>query len=234
MNSLSKRDKILLGILGVAVFVCLYYILFLSPFINKIDAANGRVEQCKVEVQKIKDARNNIDKLKEEFEQLKITLEKYLEAVPEMEKNPEIAYNLKKLGDTNKVNISTLSIGEPSEVKSDSKDTKTETKTDAKANAKTNTAANSSTDVKTMKKLYIIPVSINAKGDYDPIMNYINSIEHDKRIAAINGAAITSNSQNGDLMLSLTMNYYYTGRITDKVIDYGFNTGIYGKNNLFK
>lgn len=215
MSSLGKREKILIGLLGVAAFFYLYYIAFLNPFLKKIDAANDRVEKCKAVVEKIKEAERNIDNQRGELEELKVTLEKYLDAMPEMERNPEIAYNLKKLGDTNKVSILALSLGEPIEFKADAN-------------------ADSSKTEEGVKKIYAIPVSMNANGDYGPIMSYINSIEKDKRIADIKAVGINSDPQNGDLNLILTMNYYYTSRITDKALDYDFNTGIYGKGNLFK
>jgi Tfp pilus assembly protein PilO len=195
-----------------------------------IDEAKERVNKSIAEVQQIRAAKENLPKLSAEIDSLKVDMQKCLDVIPEVERNPEIAYNLKKIGDSNKIAISTLGLGEPVELSSE------QSNNSANTNTSTNTNANADANktVIDSKKIYVIPATMTASGDYDAIMNFIHTVESDKRITDVRGVGINKDQQTGALTLNLTMNYYYTGKVTDNTLDYKFNSGSYGKTNPFK
>lgn len=215
----------MLGILAGVVIFYLYYLLFLNPYLKMIDEAKERVNKSMIEVEQIKIAKENLPKLSAEVDSLKVDLQRCLDVIPEVERNPEIAYNLKKIGDNNKINISTLGLGEPVEFNS-------EPNNSANTNTSTNTSANKA--VLDSKKIYVVSAVMTASGDYDAIMNFIHAVESDKRIIDVKGAGINTDQQTGALILNLTMDYYYTGKVTENTLDYQFNSGSYGKANPFK
>lgn len=228
MSSLGKREKIMLGILAGVVILYLYYLLFLNPYLKMIDEAKERVNKSIAEVEQIRVAKENLPKLSAEIDSLKVDMQKCLDVIPEIERNPEIAYNLKKIGDSNKIAISTLGLGEPVELSSE------QNNNGANTNTSTNTNADANKTVPDSKKIYVIPAAMTASGDYDAIMNFIHTVESDKRITDVRGVGINTDQQTGALTLNLTMNYYYTGKVTDNTLDYKFNSGSYGKTNPFK
>lgn len=214
MDSLSIREKILIGCLVTFITIYLYYSLFLNCYLKRLKIARGKVEQYTISVEKIKNTKKAIKIQREDLEKLKAILNKYLDSLPDMERNPEIAYNLKKLGDITNVNILSLSFGEVFEVKGD------------KNISYPNTEG--------YVKIFTVPISISVTGEYEDITNFIHSIENDKRIIEIKGLGINADSKSEGLNLSLSMNCYYTNKITDRTLNYDFNSESCGKNNPFK
>lgn len=226
MNSLRKREKILLCILVAVVFFYIYYTFFLNTMIKLIETSKISVEKHKVEVQRVRNAKTTIAKQREEIESLQDELVQKMKIIPQMERNPEIAYNLKKLGDNNGVLIDSLGIGEPSELNK------------APAAAQTNQGEENNKNEQEEKqaqsnKVFLVPVTISAKGGYIPVMNFILSIEGDDRISKIHNLGLNSNSQSGELNVSINLEYYYTDRVNDDALEYDFNEDKYGKGNLF-
>lgn len=222
MNDLGKREKILLGVLAFAVVFFAYYKLFLSPMINKGNEIKESIKKYNIEARKVRNAKKTIEKQRAELEGLKTEFNEALLSIPETERNPEIAYNLKKLSDSNSVVLLSLGFATGGNENSGNNGTDNNQK-----DGKTNNAS-------AAKKLCVVPVTIGASGDYTMIMNFISSIEKDKRIAEIKTLAFSNDKQTGNIKANINMILYYSEKITEEAVDYDFNTGIYGKTNLFK
>lgn len=222
MNSLGKREKILLWVLGAVVFFYIYFTFFLNPLLKMMDISKANIEKHKIEVQRVRNAKSIIANQREEIAKLQVELLQKMKIIPQMERNPEIAYNLKKLGDKNGVVIDSLGIGEPSEFSK------------APENQRENNNSQNEEEKKVKsQRVYMVPVTISANGGYAPIMNYILSIEGDERISKIQSIGLNSDSQGGGLNVSINLEYYYTDRVNEDAVEYDFNEGSYGKGNLF-
>lgn len=217
MNSMSKREKNLIYILALCIFIFIYYSLFLNPILKKIDMVKSDINSCGIEVNKIRNAETIISNQKSEAENLKAALEESLNIIPDIEKNPEIAYNLRQLGDTNRVTIANLTFEEIMNLnEEEGKNTE-----------------NQQNNNPQYSKIYAVPVTVEVLGDYNSIMNYISDIEKDARISNIYTVSINERTNDPRLSGTVKMNYYYSDKITDKKVDYDFNTGVYGKLSLF-
>lgn len=217
MNSLSKKEKYLIYVLVICIFLYIYYSLFLNPIFKKIDVVKSDIKSCSIEVNKIRNAETIISNQKDEAESLKAALEEAFNAIPDTEKNPEIAYNLRQLGDINRVSIENLGFEEAMNL-NEEEDKNTE---------------NQQSNNPQYSKIYAVPVTVEVLGDYNSIMNFISSIEKDTRISNISTVSINERANDPKLSGTVNMNYYYSDKITDKKVDYDFNTGAYGKPSLF-
>lgn len=235
MGSLGKREKVLLGILSIILLFYAYYALFLNTAIKKMQELGEDIDKARIEVNKIRNAKEIIKNQKDQIEELKDSLNMAFKAIPEAERNPEIAYNMKKLADENKIYFSTISFAEAEDydsLKDDGK--KTENNQNTNEQNQGNSTGKSNGETNSSKKLYIVPAVVSTEGDYNTTMNFISSIENDSRISLVNSINMVLDSQTGKIKSNTNIYLLYSDKVSDKEIDYEFNQGIYGKGDLFK
>lgn len=235
MGSLGKREKILLGILAAVLVFLAYYSLFLSPVIDRTNELNQSIGKAKVQVDRIRNAKEIIKNQKALIEELEDKLNLSLKAIPETERNPEIAFNMKKFADQNKLYFSTISFSKIIDIDEWKKERdKKENNKDANKNTQENTTKKSSEETTSDKKIIIVPITITTEGDYNTTMNYIASIEKDPRIAVVYSIEMKSDTKTGKIKADTSVALLYSNKVSDKALDYDFNQGIYGKGDLFK
>lgn len=240
MGGLGKREKILLAILGIAVVCYLYFTFLLTPLQKDMDASRANIDKYQVKVNEIKGAKGRIEGQRKQLEELKVKLSEALKVLPEMERNPEIVYNFKKLGDSNNVTIATVGFGEVTESapqepqeNNQNKDQKNNPPAE-NTNKDTTQGQQANNNDPNKKKIFTVPVTISVFGDYNSIMNFIGSIEKDKRFSLISTAGLTKDQTSGKITAAIAMAYFYSEEITKGELNYDFNKGQYGKTDLFK
>lgn len=113
MNSLSKREKVLL-ILAVAVIISyIYYFKYLSFFNEKIKEMNSSINIYKTQINEIHNYDGSISK------NLQVNLSSMQNTLPFEEKNENIINNIKLACEKNKVALQGLEFKEPYENNSD-------------------------------------------------------------------------------------------------------------------
>ncbi|TDT61960.1 type 4a pilus biogenesis protein PilO [Fonticella tunisiensis] len=235
MINLSKRERTLLIITGVMIFFALYYSYFLSPILKNISDSRANIAIYENELGNLKLTQKLNEKQKKELEVIRDGFEDAAKALPKMERSPEIAYNLKVLGDEKAIIINSLSFGEPSEYKIESNDSnnKADTK-DSISEGGGSDSNKTGADAKNQEeKLYVVAVNLSVSGDYINIMDFISSVENDKRIAEITDVNM-SRGQNGKLSAKININYYYVDTKDKGELKYDFNNRSYGKQNPFE
>lgn len=218
LSSLSKREKVLIGILLSFLVLYLYYNFFLSPVFKEINQVKNNISEDMIQLDKIKNTEAEIKKLTVEYDACKLKFADAAKELPESERNPEISYNMKVLGDKNSITLNGITFSDPQEFNSSNQN-------GTQAN---NTQKTAPGDI----KLNVIPVQINAIGAYPSIMNFVNSIENDSRITCIDG--ININSSDKGLNAAISASYYFTEGIDNIPASYNFNKGTYGKPDIFK
>lgn len=235
MGNLGKREKILLGVLSIVLLFYAYYSLFLNPAVIKMKELSESIDKARIEANKIRNAKVIIKNQKDQIEELKDSLNMAFKAIPEAEKNPEIAYSMKKLADENRIYFSTITfagIQDYSSTKDDGKEAENSQNANEQNQGNTTTESNSKTT--SSEKLYIVPAAITTEGDYNTTMNYIASIENDSRIAVVKSINMRLDPKSGKIKSNTDIYLFYSDKVSDKEIDYEFNQGIYGKGDLFK
>lgn len=218
MSKLGRREKILLFVLGFVILVYSFYSFYLVPELDKINNVKGSINAYEKQIEQINQAKKINSKLKTELLALIITTKDVFLTIPEMERNPEIAYNIKQLSDQNITQLHSLSFDQISQY-----------------NDIPPSNEEKSTTEKTVINygIYKVPIAISISGNYETLMEFLASVENHKRISSIKSLTITSNEK--ELDANINIDFYYSNRISTTELDYEFNDGrIDGKINLFE
>lgn len=242
MSNLSNREKYLIIAIGILAVIYVYYSFFLSPVMNKIKIEKSKVDAYNTQLQNINEMKTTNKKLSNELDTLKEKNNKNSIALPNFEKNPEIAYKLKAIADANKVSIVNVNLSQPTTYSRTSSNTSSNN-TNNSQQSSTGNSSNANSAVVTAKpgSLLSIPVSVGITGDYDGIMNFISSIEKEERLSIINsinlssqGTGGSSNLGSNSITTTITLDYFYIAPSAKDKVEYDFNKGNYGKDNPFK
>lgn len=216
MERLSKRDQILLLIIILAIIFYGYYQFYLTPALNKVQITRTEISNLKQQLNNIKQDELINKQLMKQIEDLQTRVKENEAALPYSPREPELITRIEDFCHGSNVTFINLSFNESSEYKL----------TDDKAKAKDSVTATPG------GKLMIIPVTFSFKGDFLSIMNFISSLEGDKRLNSIDSLSLTP---NGSLIQgNLSLNYYYINNGKNDVeIKYDLSKGSFGKDNLF-
>lgn len=229
MENLAKRERILLVVLAFMVFFYLYYTLFLSPILVKIKDVNSRIKVYQIKAESIKNA-NVI--MKRQLRELNGLEEKFKDAtlaIPELERDAEIAYRLKNLAESKGVTLSSINFAEATEI-----DVNKASDSGYSKGVEQNNSAEGSNVPTNREKIYRVSCTAVILGNYNQIVNLVTDLEKDKRFVVIENFGVTSGEQNERLNATLNLNYFFTNNKAEGVVDYDFNSGTYGKENIFK
>lgn len=225
--NLEKRDKFILLFILLLVFGYFYAQFFLLSIIDK----------TKVDAQGIIDNQNKLNKInnmvtdnKHKSDTLDLLKSEYdlkLSSLPKNARAPEITYDLKKQADKCGVTLISISFGEA-------------------ADASTVKELNDYITAKITKndkkgKLMTLPSSIVVSGGYANIMNFVDIIEKDNRIAKVLSVGLSAQDNSPVVQTSLSVDYFYNNDASNSsdssekpVYDFNKNTGNYGNNDPFK
>lgn len=242
MSNLSNREKYLIIAIGILAVIYVYYSFFLSPVMNKIKVEKSKVDAYNTQLKNINVMKTDNKKLSNELDTLKEKNNQNSMALPNFERNPEIAYKLKAMADANKVSIVNVNLSQPTAYSQNSSNT-SNSNTNNSQNNNTNTSSNATVTAKP-GSLLSIPVNLSVNGDYSGIVNFISSIEKDERISIINSINLGSqtaganggslNSASNSITANITLDYFYIAPSAKDKVEYDFNKGSYGKDNPFK
>lgn len=186
MENLSKKEKILIAVLALIAIVYVYYLLVLKPIYAKIDVENQKIAGYNSQIVTANNlaAKNKKDQI--DLDALRVKVLDLTPQLPKVEKNPQIAFDIKKSADNYGLGIKDLNFTTPTEYK---------LATVAPSTGTTNQAANAATTKANQllfAKLQIVPVKITVTGNYTKIMNFVQEIETGVRIGIIKSVDITA------------------------------------------
>lgn len=240
MKNLNKREKYLVILLGTVIILFVYFKYFLMPVLDNINNSRADIDKYNSQISQLKITEIANSESKRELTKIKLSYKDALLKLPPLEKNPEIAYNIKPFADANNVNLESVSFSDGTLFTPGTGSTQN-----------SNGLVNNS-------NLYSTTVNINVSADnYFDMMNFVNALENDKRLNEITVFSIQSQNNNpadattqastddnpkSKIQLSTNMqiinaniaiNYFYN--LDNKVKpNYDFNKGSYGKTDVFK
>lgn len=232
MKNLSNKEKILLIILIVLATVFLYYKFLILPIRDEYVSTATNVKNLQKQLSGLKQTEASNAKLAKDLAEMKGKYDEAAKSLPKYERVPDIARSLKPIFDNNKVNFTNITFGQAANYDA-SKNGTANAAANSNASGSSSAPAQAGSANKNDLTLMSVPVNISISGDYDNIMACINAIENYERITEIDTIGL-SGSDKGDIQASLSMRYYFISNTKNDELKYDFNTGNYGKNNLFK
>lgn len=208
LDKLSHKEKILLLILAIMSVFFLYYNYLIIPTIDKLTPLEAEVETLKIQTLNYENIENKIIIKEKEYNELKDKYDESAKALPKIDKYPELSKSLNDLANKNTVTLQSITM-EKGQVYQQG-DNSTETNASSGSNKG---------GLSTQK------VTLSLKGDFSNILNLVNDLENGSRICEINSINSTKESSTIDLTF-----YYAPGDMEES---YDFNSGSYGKDNMF-
>lgn len=208
LNKLSHKEKILLLIVAIMSVFFVYYNYLIIPTIDKLAPLETEVEALRNKTLNYENIENKIIIKEKEYNELKDKYNESARALPKIDKYPELSKDLNDLANKNTVTLQSIAM-EKGQVYQQG---------DTSKDASTPSTSNKG-GLSTQK------VTLSLKGDFSNILNLVNDLENGSRICEIN--SITSTKESSTINLTF---YYAPGDMEE---NYDFNSGSYGKDNMF-
>ncbi|MDP4143040.1 MAG: hypothetical protein Q8936_00965 [Bacillota bacterium] len=225
VNELENSEKILIGILTIIALGAIIYFL-VAPSIRDINNYKEQISQEQQKLDEFKDTEKKNASKRVKLAKLKKDYSDSEKIIPRDERNPEITINVNEICSSKKVELQGLNFGPP-----------------AKFSAAQAKEKNNSTKDVLKDSLVSVPVNMTVKGEFLDIVNYINALETDKRMALVQTVNLTKDDK-GVITGNLQANYYYvdTSKTSNdknglgkEDLQYDFDNGTAtGKDDLFK
>lgn len=219
--NLSERDKTILIALGVILVIICYVEIFLMPMVDKISQVRQETEEVSTKLNKFTVTTAQYNSNKSKKDDLDKQVEEASKALPSIPKEPEITYDVKSQADNAKVQISAITFSGSSDF-----------------DPLTITMPGENSKIKNLKapdgKLMNLSANIVCSGNYNALLNFINNIETDKRIAEVQNINVAS-AGDDKLQISLSINYYYLEKQgnSNEAYDFLKSSSSYGKSDMF-
>lgn len=208
LNKLSHKEKILLLIVAIMSVFFVYYNYLIIPTMDKLAPLETEVEGLRNKTLNYENIENKIIIKEKEYNELKDKYNESARALPKIDKYPELSKDLNDLANKNTVTLQSIAM-EKGQVYQQG---------DTSKDASTPSTSNKG-GLSTQK------VTLSLKGDFSNILNLVNDLENGSRICEINSITSTKESSTIDLTF-----YYAPGDMEE---NYDFNSGSYGKDNMF-
>lgn len=213
MPSLSKREKILLAILGIIVFGYVYYNFVITPQLDTLKVSTENLVSNMAVLDGLKDSEKKIDSVKKEVEDLNKKMQESVKSIPDASRVPEIIVNIKDMVQSSGCTGGKLTFGIP--------DSSSQTQNAQNGDAKNVNAG-----------IHIIPITYQVNGSYENILSFLKQIESSDRKMTIDKINISKDPEKGNLSATINVNCFYMGKDGQK-IDYPFVNTTPGKQDIF-
>lgn len=207
-RALAKNEKILLGIVMVMSISFLYWTLLLEPEMKKMKPLQEEVKVLKSQLKDASTIEKNIKVKGEELAGLKTEYDEATKIISKTDRYPQLIKDIREVASSNNVKIASESLGRPTVYIDETAATTTETPVENVASG-----------------LQTMSIALTLEGDFNNVLAFINKLEEDKRILEVQGFTSTDKGTTVNLM------YYIAGG--EEIEEYDFNSGTYGKDNLF-
>jgi Tfp pilus assembly protein PilO len=247
MGGISKRDKILLAILGIVVIGFLYYRFALTPQLNKLKAAETTLNDSKAKLENLKVQEKRIEVVKKEVADLTIKANEAMKVVPDTSKIPELIVYLRDMTTASGCTPGNLGFAAPTTVNLNSNGSQgqnaqagqqggQQTSGQQNTQSQPNTQQSTQTNAINSGVVMILPISYEVKGGYGNIMSILTQIESCTRKMIVDKITINKDATAktpAETMTVTTSNLYRRTGDPTEPIQYPFNNVSLGKADLF-
>lgn len=208
-RELSSSEKIILGILTFLSVAFVFWILVLSPAINKLAPLEKSVKELDAQVKNIGNVQKDIENYEKQLETLKVQYDEATKVISKTDRYPELVKQIREMAEGSSLKITNETFGVPAIF------------TQEGAEVDTNAQAEGTQ----VQGLQTLNISLSLEGDSMKILEFIGKLESDKRILDVNKFNTSENRTEIELI------YFIAGG--DEKEEYDFNNSSYGKENIF-
>lgn len=247
---LTNREKILVAILGACLLIFLYYSYLVKPQFARIDKLKAQVEQNDLRIQTVKLQTSPNNKVFQDYKKLNAEIANMTKRLFPSIIQEKIITILDDVVKNSGVELVSISFTEPKLENIEQEQTKAEAQSSdiysiVEQYAKTgkldaNTTRDNADQVGQQKeedekyKVEKMTASVNCKGKYIDIVNFIQNVEMLSRKVLVKGVNISRN-ETDTLNATILLDFYAIPKLHDQDADYINWTIInqYGKENPF-
>jgi len=163
---------------SILAIVFVYYSLVLKPIYNKIDLENQTITGYNAEVITFNSLAIKNKKDQSDLNSLKAKVSTMNMQLPKVEKNPQLAFDIKNSADNYGLSIKDLTFTTPSQYSLAPTTSTAATSSTSTSSATTNQAADAATakaNLLLFAKMQVVPVKVTISGNYNKIMDFISN-----------------------------------------------------------
>lgn len=231
MGGLSKREKIMLIILGIAVLGFLYYNFCLTPQLKKLQAADDTLQRSKGKLENLQLQKKNIDTLNKEIADLTAKANDATKSVPDTDRIPELIIYLKNMTASSGCVTGTLGFGNPQSLNLESKNSTAQQGNQNQNNGQTSNLPSNVTS----GEVIILPITYQVSGSYASVVSLLNQMQNNQRKMMVSTITMAKNPKGDGVTATIGFNSLY--RVLgdpSQPVTYPFISGIpVGKVDLF-
>lgn len=203
LDKLSHKEKILLLIVGILAVFFVYYNYFILPTTDKLALLESEVEILKSQNLSYENIEGNIVIKEKEYNELKNRYDESAKALPKVDRYPELSKDLNELVNKNSILLANITM----------------------LKGQVYQQEQNPQEITTTEALNTQQVTLSLRGQFTSILNFVNDLENGVRVCEINSISALKD----DTTIQVTF-YYAPGDMEES---YYFNSGTYGKDNMF-
>lgn len=203
LDKLSHKEKILLLTVGILAVFFVYYNYFILPTTDKLALLESEVETLRNQNLSYENIEGNIVIKEKEYNELKNRYDESAKALPKVDRYPELSKDLNELVTKNSILLANITM----------------------LKGQVYQQEQNPQEITTTEALNTQQVTLSLRGQFTSILNFVNDLENGVRVCEINSI----NALKDDTTIQVTF-YYAPGDMEES---YYFNSGTYGKDNMF-
>lgn len=203
LDKLSHKEKILLLIVGILAVFFVYYNYFILPTTDKLALLESEVETLRNQNLSYENIEGNIVIKEKEYNELKNRYDESAKALPKVDRYPELSKDLNELVNKNSILLANITM----------------------LKGQVYQQEQNPQEITTTEALNTQQVTLSLRGQFTSILNFVNDLENGVRVCEINSISALKD----DTTIQVTF-YYAPGDMEES---YYFNSGSYGKDNMF-
>lgn len=203
LDKLSHKEKILLLTVGILAVFFVYYNYFILPTTDRLALLELEVESLKNQNLSYENIEGNIVIKEKEYNELKNKYDESAKALPKVDRYPELSKDLNELVNKNSIQLANITM----------------------LKGQVYQQEQNPQEITTTEALNTQQVTLSLRGQFTSILNFVNDLENGVRVCEINSISALKD----DTTIQVTF-YYAPGDMEES---YYFNSGSYGKDNMF-
>ena len=203
LDKLSHKEKILLLTVGILAVFFVYYNYFILPTTDRLALLESEVESLKNQNLSYENIEGNIVIKEKEYNELKNKYDESAKALPKVDRYPELSKDLNELVNKNSIQLANITM----------------------LKGQVYQQEQNPQEITTTEALNTQQVTLSLRGQFTSILNFVNDLENGVRVCEINSISALKD----DTTIQVTF-YYAPGDMEES---YYFNSGSYGKDNMF-
>lgn len=194
---MSNHKKIFIALTTLIVLLCVVLIFGAKQVVGSLSGKSNNLVSLQIQQQKLNNEQNDLANAKKEITKYKPLADLTKSIVPQDKNQAEVVREVVNLASANGITLSQVSFPQ------------SDLSTPTTANSNLNLSQ--LTQVKGLTGVYQLPIIIQATNpvNYGQFINFLSSLEHNRRTAQVTNITLTPNTKNpSQLSFTISINDY--------------------------